>query len=72
MTSNNICSTRLLEEELQRLDSLYNREYSEDVEKSMYDYSKHPKQVEFLLPRNTELVAYDIKGNNVYCTLKYI
>lgn len=184
MTSNNICSTSLPKEELQRLDSLYNREYSEDVKDNMYDYSvdsdivnnclrnhegkwnseledkyaldssqfknivkdldnnqvklvedcilyrglkdnakkfkigqkipnkgyvstsfdkevaeyfaekngtilhidsfkgtksvyirqnsKYPEQVEFLLPRNTELVIYDKQGNDVYCRINYL
>lgn len=39
MKFRNISSTTLQEDELKRLDSLYNREYSEDVKNSIYDYS---------------------------------
>ena len=34
--------------------------------------SAKPEEVEFLLSRNTKLVVYNIKGNNVYCKLKYL
>jgi len=34
--------------------------------------SQRPGEIEFLLPRNTELVVYDIKGSNVHCKLNYI
>ena len=35
-------------------------------------YSERPEEIEFLLPKGTELEFYAKKGNEIHCKLKYI